>query len=284
MAAARHSVPPRSDHCHGPARLREPVSHHLVRASERVPERIEEGAAKAAQRPRPPSLVPSSESVPENAPQICPRRPYWVEALEQPELRFPASCDSYACDICGPRKALTAAACMTWAMRNADRSRLVTLTLAPEDWQARRKKARVFAGALRADGYRWEWSWTTERNPRGTGLHIHGVQHGDRVPQARLQDTWGAIVDVRAVGRRHLDAAASRYTVKEALRVAGYTVKGAAGDGLTEHLALNGGRAAHWSRGFLHGKTKRQALAALREELADGEALTWRLVPAWPST
>ncbi len=170
---------------------------------------------------------------------------------------------------------------MTWAMRKADRARLVTLTLAPEGWQARRKKARVFAAALRSDGYRWEWSWTTERNPRGTGLHIHGVQHGDRVPQRHLQETWGAIVDVRAVGRRHLDAAASRYTVKEALRVAGYTVKGAAGEGLTEHLALNGGRATHWSRGFLHGKTKLEALAALREELADGEALTWRLVPAW---
>ena len=261
--------------------LREPVAAQLVRASADVPDRIAQGAALAAQRPGPPSLVPSSESVPENHPQICPRRPYFVEAVEQPELRFPASCDSYLCDICGPRKAMTAAACMTWAMRTADRSRLVTLTLAPEDWQARRKKARVFAAALRADGYRWEWSWTTERNPRGTGLHIHGVQHGDRVPQSRLQETWGAIVDVRAVGRKHLEAAASRYTVKEALRVAGYAVKGAGGGGLSEHLDLNGGRAAHWSRGFLHGKTKREALSEVRKELADGEALTWRMVPAW---
>jgi hypothetical protein len=71
--------------------------------------------------------------------------------------------------------------------------------------------------------------------------------------------------------------------MKEARRVAGYTVKEATGDhgSLLEHLALNGGRAAHWSRGFLHGMTKREALSDLRSQLSDGEALTWRLVPAW---
>jgi hypothetical protein len=258
------------------ARLREPIAAQLLRAAEAVPDRI-------AVRPQgvPPSLVLSSESVPRNQALICPRRPYWVEAVEHPDLHFPASCDAYSCETCGPRKAQSAAAVMTWAMRTADRSRLVTCTLAPEDWQARRKKARVFASDLRELGYVWEWAWTTERNPRGTGLHLHGVQHGSRVPQALLQDVWGSIVDIRAVGRKHLDAAASRYTVKEALRVAGYTVKGATTGGLAEHLGLNGERAAHWSRGFLHGKTKREALTEVRKDLADGEALTWRLVPAW---
>ncbi len=66
--------------------------------------------------------------------------------------------------------------------------------------------------------------------------------------------------------------------------MAGYVSKGATAgdvDSLAAHLALNGGRPAHWTRGFLHGKTKREALSALRAELSDGEALTWRLVPAW---
>jgi hypothetical protein len=170
---------------------------------------------------------------------------------------------------------------MTWAMRTADRARLVTLTRAPDDWQSRRKKARTFVADLRQEGYRWEWAWTTEKNPRGTGLHIHGVQHGQPVPQRLLQEVWGSIVDIRAVGPKNLGAGAGRYTVKEALRVAGYTVKGAKHGGLAEHLDLNGGRAAHWSRGFLHGKTKREALGAIREDLADGVSLTWRLVPAW---
>ncbi len=264
--------------------LREPVAAQLLRSARDVPDRLEEGARLAAQRPGPPSLVPNSESVPSTEPLICPKRPYWVQAKERPELRFPASCEAYSCAICGPRKAVTTAAVMTWAMRTADRCRLVTLTLAPEPWQARRQKARLLAYDLRAMGYDWQWGWTTERNPRGTGFHLHGIQHGSRVPQALLQETWGSIVDIRAVGRRHLDAAASRYTVKEALRVAGYTVKGAAGAGLPEHLDLNGGRAAHWSRGFLHGKTKREVLSEVRSELADGEALTWRLVPAWTTS
>jgi ferredoxin len=262
--------------------LTEPVAAQLRRAAVHVPERLVEGAAKAAQRPGPPSLVPSSESVEQATPRICPKRPYVVEALERPDLRLPATCDAYSCTICGPRKATTAAAVMTWAMRQADRSRLVTLTLAPEDWQTRRQKARDFARSLRKQGYAWEWAWTTEKNPRGTGLHVHGIQHGARVPQPVLQDTWGAIVDVRAVRSQLQDrTGAAVYTVKESLRVAGYTVKGATGGGLAEHLDLNGGRAAHWSRGFLHGKTKREALTELRKDLADGESLTWRLVPAW---
>jgi hypothetical protein len=89
-------------------------------------------------------------------------------------------------------------------------------------------------------------------------------------------------VDIREVKNLRDRGGAAVYTVKEALKVAGYTVKGAtaSGAGLEQHLALNGGRPAHWSRGFLHGKTKREALTALRTELAGGEAMTWRLMLA----
>ncbi len=259
--------------------LREPTAAQLLRAAGLVPERV--GA-----RPQgaPPSLVPNSESVHGDLALICPRRPYWIEAIQRPDLRFPASCDSYSCAQCGPRKAVTTAAVLTWAMAHADRSRLVTLTLAPEDWPARRQKMRNLKRLLAAKGYGWEVGWATEPNPKGTGLHIHGIQHGDRVPQRVLQDTWGAIVDIRAVGRKSQDRAAGVYTVKESRRVAGYAVKGATGEHLAEHLARNGGRPAHWSRGFLHGKTKRQVLSEVRRELADGEALTWRMVPAWTAT
>lgn len=46
-----------------------------------------------------------------------------------------------------------------------------------------------------------------------------------------------------------------------------------------DHLALNGGRAMHWSRGFLHDLDKRAALASLRDELADGSPRDWHLEP-----
>ncbi len=165
---------------------------------------------------------------------------------------------------------------MTWGARQAPRRRLVTLTGLPEDFQLARGQVRDFARRMRWDGYRWEWAWAIEANPRGTGFHAHGVQHGDYVKQALLQERWGGrIVDVRALKQ----PGAGIYAVKEALRVAGYVTKGAAGEMLPEHLERNGGRAVHWSRGYLHGRTKREALAEIRTELADGEALTWALVP-----
>lgn len=270
------------------ATLREPISAHLLRSASHVPERLVEGAEKAAQRPGPPSLVPSSESVDGDQGPICPRKPYWVTALEAPDLRFPASCDTYLCPICGPRKAQQAAAVMTWALRQVEapsRARFVTFTLAAQEWPVLRQKVRDARRILLREGYDWEWGWAREAGAQTGMLHLHGVQHGrHKVPQDRLQDLWGGRTDIRAVKGLRDKTGAAKYTVKEALRVAGYVSKGAtAGDAhaLDAHLALNGGRPAHWTRGFLHGKTKREALSALRSELANGEALTWRLVPAW---
>lgn len=236
----------------------------------------------------PSSLVPNRESLGEATPlatpldarQHCPKKPLDVVAIEAPELRFPASCDAYWCEVCGPRKAQQVAALMTWAARRTPRRRLVTLTGFPEDWQKGRAQVFDYLRRLRSDGYRFEMAWAVEANPRGTGHHVHGVQHGDYVPQAVLQERWGGrIVDVRALSR----PGAGVYAVKEALRVAGYVTKGArAGDeqALSAHLERNGGRAAHMTRGFLHGKTKREALADLRRELASGQEYSWALVPA----
>jgi hypothetical protein len=189
--------------------------------------------------------------------------------------------------MCGPRKAEQVAALMTWSIRESatqgERSRLLTFTNAPEDWQTRRQKVRDVRRWAIDRGYDFEMSWATEVGSKTGMVHVHGVQHGrQKIPQGGLQDRWGAIVDIRAIRT----PGAGVYTVKEALRVAGYVVKGAQatpdGSGLGAHLALNGGRAAHWSRGFLHGRTKREALTEVRNGMSEtGEALTWELVPAW---
>lgn len=282
---APESVP--SQRRGGPATLREPVAAQLLRSSVDAFDRAAvvhppvPGTDPAGGRP--PSLVPSSESVDGDQAQICPRKPYWVTPLERPDLRFPASCDTYLCTTCGPRKAQQSAAVMTWALRQVEapsRARFVTLTLAEQDWPALRQKVRDARRLLVKQGYDWEWGWAREAGTKTGMLHLHGVQHGrHKVPQDRLQDLWGARVDIRAVRGLWDKSGAAAYTVKEALSVAGYATKGTGN--LAAHLALNGGRPAHWSRGFLHGKTKREALTSLRAELADGEALTWRLVPAW---
>lgn len=230
------------------------------------------------------SLDLCSESVDELPSEICPKRPYWVVAKEKPDLRYPASCDAYRCGICGPRKAEQSAAIMTWAIREARRrglrTRLITGTQAPEEWQQRRQKVRdLRRWAVDELGVEFEMGWATERGGQTGMIHVHGIQHGSqKVPQKALQARWGAIVDIRQVRT----PAAGVYAVKEALRVAGYVSKGATDVAtLSDHLDLNGGRAAHWTRGFLFGLTKREALAQVRAEQADGEVYTWGLVPAW---
>jgi hypothetical protein len=230
----------------------------------------------------PTSLVLSRESLGEiSGVEHCPKKPQDLVALENPGLRFPASCDTYSCSVCGGRKAREAAVCITFAAKVAKRRRLVTFTHLPDcdsrdGFQRARQQLYDFTFRVREQGYAWEWGWCIEVNPKGTGFHAHGVQHGDYVPQALLQDLWGGrIVDVRALRTPE----ASVYVVKEAARVAGYITKGGTSD-LAAHLARNGGRAAHWSRGFLHGRTKREALSEARSALAEGEALTWVLIPA----
>jgi len=172
---------------------------------------------------------------------------------------------------------------MTWALRQADRRRLVTLTLLPADFQEARHQVRDWVYRVRRSGCAWEWSWAIEENPRGTGYHAHGVQHGGYLDQAHGERLWGGrVMDIRALKT----PGAGVYAVKEALRVTGYTMKGAtsSSEALRAHLDRNGGRVAHWSRGFLHGLTKRDVLSRVREELAgEKERLTWVLVPAGAS-
>ena len=224
------------------------------------------------------SLVLCSESLQSSsAPSpivFCPRRPFWM-VRDDDGLRTPASCDSYRCDVCGPRKAFASAALATAAVRAAPRARFVTLTQAPDDWQARRWELNKLRRRLRAAGYSWEHAWATEKGSKTGMIHVHALQWGDYVPQDQLQDAWGHRVDIRAI---HSDGIGA-YVSKDALKVAGYTIKGtrASAQGMAEFLELNGGRALHWSRGFLHGMTKREAQRDLSAQLNGGELKSWHL-------
>lgn len=158
---------------------------------------------------------------------------------------WPADCDTGTCPQCGVNRARVRARLVTERCRTELHPRFITFTLAPLDWQERRAKVRDLARRLRGSGYRTEWIWTTEPNPAGTGLHIHAIQHGDYIPQARLQDMWGGFrVDIRSAKPRH-----GEYISKSASRVAHYIGK-RSNDALDSALALNGGRLHHWSRGF----------------------------------
>ena len=228
------------------------------------------------------SLVQCRESVG----GICPKKPMFMVCDQDRSIRHPASCDAYRCEVCGPGKARQRAALMTWALRRAGRGRLVTLTLLPTledgslDWQRARGQLREFTYRLRHAGYAVEWAWAVEQNPRGTGYHVHLVMWGDYIPQRELAAMWGnRRVDIRAI-RRPADGL---YAMKDAVKVAGYAVKHGTDDfgGLSKHLDINGGRAVHMSRGFLHGLTAREALREVALEQGGDEERTWHLEPAW---
>lgn len=182
-----------------------------------------------------------------------------------------ANCDTGTCETCGRRRAVARAAAITWCQRQQRRSRLITLTSCPDDWQTLRGQVRDMRRRIIQQTGKCEWIWTVERGSKTGMKHVHAIQHGSYLPQATLQNLWGGrIVDVRAVR----DAAG--YISKSAAMVAGYVGKGAtsSGIGLGIHLGLNGGRLHHWSRQFWGGLSVREAIAASKPEAAQEEWIT----------
>jgi hypothetical protein len=157
------------------------------------------------------------------------------------------ACRRVRCGWCGRVLAMQLAG----AMADALPERLVTLTQAGETWPTRRRRMYQVANEVRRVVGPFEWAWSVEPNPRGTGHHVHAVQHGAFVPVrqlSRIADYYGMgrVVDIRALER--VDAATS-YLVK--LAGEAYGLKSALRGQLEEYVEVNGGRQLlHTSRGF----------------------------------
>ena len=187
--------------------------------------------------------------------------------------RFPAACNTYDCPRCGPMKAYGYG-----QLAAASRpERMLTLTGATSDWQENRERVKNLCHHLRLRGYAVKVFWAVEENPKLTGHHVHAVQHGDYVPHSLLVKVWGAIVFIERI---RVEVQASRYVIKGAA-ASNYVTKGTTTD-LEKHRFLNGGRAAHFSRGFMRLENgESQTATALRSALGrsslDGP---WVMVPA----
>lgn len=187
---------------------------------------------------------------------VCPNHPWVLICESDPTKRVPLPCGTYKCDTCRPALIRRRCSVMAWGATQADRVRLVTLTLLPSDWQRARGQVRDLVRRIRK---KWslEWAWAIEPNPAGTGHHAHAIQWGDYLPQDALQDMWGGrIVHITAVRK-----SANGY-IRKCAQVAGYVSKD-----VGNHLEANGGRPVHMTRGYLHGKTSRQ----VSQLLSDGE-------------
>jgi len=124
--------------------------------------------------------------------------------------------------------------------------RFVTLTLAPEDWQDVREKMKRLVEYLRRQGIRVNWLWVVEEGSKSGMKHVHAVQWGDFIPWRDLLSWWGARVQIEAAD------AAIGYLGKNVIRYLGKNLDGDR-EGIEGHMNLNGGRAAHWTRGFYAG-------------------------------
>lgn len=160
-----------------------------------------------------------------------------------------------------------------WSATRHDRQRFLTLTQAPDEWQARRQRMRDYKRQLAAKGLACEWAWTTEKGGENGMVHIHAVQWGDYLPWRTLLDVWGHRVNIKEVKTEPQLVAG--YISKGAGAVAGYLTKEAQADYLG-WLDLNGGRPWHTSRGF-HGpggyEAARKALQAAKRAAG---APSWR--------
>lgn len=164
------------------------------------------------------------------------------------EIAWSATCKSARCYRCSRIVSARSFAVARAAMSELkdQRLRFVTLTLAPEEWQDLRKRMKDLVQFLRSRNIRVNWLWVVEEGSDTGMKHVHCVQWGDFIPWRDLLGWWGARVQIEAAD------AAIGYLGKNVIR---YLGKGLDGDreGIEDHMNLNGGRAAHWTRGFFNG-------------------------------
>lgn len=179
--------------------------------------------------------------------RLCPRRPFVLYRLDNPEIKTSSPCGSYECTTCVKQLIGRRVRLMAWGIQQAETVRFITLTLVPEDFQQARSQIRDLVRRLRQK-YQLEWAWSIEENPAKTGYHAHALQWGTWIDRGEMCQMWGGRrVDIGKVKFTNTD-----YLVK-CRRVAGYAAKDVA-----KHLRINGGRPVHMSRGYLWGMTSRE--------------------------
>jgi hypothetical protein len=207
----------------------------------------------------------------------CPRVD-WRLMDELSGLIVPASCKSYSCAVCGPKKARSWVGASVMFGRP---ERFLRLSRLPEDPSECLRWMRNLRHRLNKE-FRTEWLYVVEGNPKGTGNHGHVLQHGEFIPQADLQDMAGGRIPYIEKIR---GGSASSYAMK-GFGAGGYALKGFDGesDKYFEHLSLNNGRPVHYSRGFFRSESgeKMSATNARKNflrSLAGEEERRWVRIP-----
>ena len=171
----------------------------------------------------------------------CPRRVGWYFQSDETGAVHPARCGANYCPWCAPVNASQIAS----AMALAEPQRMFRFSLVPDNFKRTQRGIQSMAQWMRRNYGRSEFAFHVEPNPRGTGNHLHGWQHGPaKIPQAALQEACErcgfGIPDIR---RWHNRGGGAGYGLKGI----GYGMKH---DDLERFLSLNGRRLVHHTRGF----------------------------------
>lgn len=163
------------------------------------------------------------------------------------------------------------------AIADAEPSRFLTLTLVGDDWQTVRLRMKRLGHNVRDQVGAFDWVWTVEPNPKGTGHHVHAWATGRFVPFAELRDLavregMGRMVRIE---RWDSHQGAEVYGFKGV----GYGLKGAeATAAAASYLANNGQRLSHQSRGFFAGGVRAAERRGVERSRAAGEVRDWMVV------
>jgi len=163
------------------------------------------------------------------------------------QVAWRPTCKNARCRRCSRQVSAQTFALARRALEPIPHTRFITLTRAPEGWEATRAAAKVWLRHLRREGFDMRVLWVVEQGEQTGMKHVHAVQWGSFVPKSLLDESW-------PYGFNEIEGAraAADYLGKGVLR---YVAKGLDGGGqaIQDHMNLNGGRAAHWSRGFFGG-------------------------------
>lgn len=165
------------------------------------------------------------------------------------EIVWRPTCKNARCRRCSRQVSAQTFALARRALEPVERVRFITLTRAPDDWDDLRHEVKMWTRRLRREGYTMELLWVVERGDSTGMKHVHGVQHGDYVPKDVLTASWPH-------GSTFIEGArqATDYLSKGVIR---YIAKGIDNDlTIEQHMNMNGGRAAHWSRRFFAGQSR----------------------------
>lgn len=166
------------------------------------------------------------------------------------EVAWRPTCKNARCRRCSRQVSAQTFALARRALEPIEHVRFITLTQAPQGWDATRQAMKVWNLNLRRQGYENRVMWVVEKGSETGMKHVHAVQWGDFIPKGDLDASWPH-------GFNEIEGAraATDYLAKGVLR---YVAKGLDGSAeqIETHMNLNGGRAAHWSRDFFAGQSR----------------------------